>query len=74
MPPNPQKAPIPVDKKIMTLNLLVKSLATIGGITIAAAIKVTPNIWIETTIVAANTIENIVASQPIGTPYDLATS
>ena len=40
----------------------------------AAAIKVTPRICIETTIVAANTKENIVSNQPMGTPYDLATS
>ena len=52
----------------MFLKLSVSILATTGGITMAAAIMVTPSTCIETTMVAASTSENMVSTQPVGTP------
>ena len=53
MPPNPQNAPMPVERIIILPKSVVRSRATTGGMTIAEAINVTPSICIETTIVAA---------------------
>ncbi len=39
-----------------------------GGITMAAAIIVTPNTCMDTTIVAASIRENRVSTHPVGTP------
>ena len=52
----------------MFLKLLVNRRATTGGITIAAAMSVTPSTCMETTMVAARTRENMVSTQAVGTP------
>ena len=59
---------MPVDSRTMRLKLLVSSRAVMGGMTIAAAIIVTPNTCIDTTMVAASIRENPVSTQPVGTP------
>ena len=70
----PQSEPTTVDKTIIRLKLLVIIRAIIGGITTLAAIKVTPRTCIETTIVAARIRENMMSTQPVGTPYSRPTS
>ena len=57
-----------VDSSIIVLNRLVSSRATMGGMTMAAAIIVTPNTSREATMAAASTSEKIVSIQPVGTP------
>ena len=68
MPPMPQNAPTPAESSIMCAKLLVSSLATMGGMTMAAAIIVTPSTWIDTTMVAASTRASMASTQPVGTP------
>ena len=64
----PQKAPMLVDNRTILRNEFVINLVTMGGITIAAAIKVTPKICMETTIAPAKTKEKVVSTQAVGTP------
>ena len=68
MPPIPQKEPRSVDKIIISLKLSTKRRATMGGITIAADMSVTPKTCIDTTMVAARMSENRVSIQAVGTP------
>ena len=68
MPTVPQMAPMPVDRRVILLKLLVSNRAITGGITTAAAIIITPNTCMETTMVLANISENRVSTQPVGTP------
>ena len=70
----PQLEPTIVDNKSIRLKLFVIILAIIGGITTLAAINVTPKTCIDTTIVAARIRENIMSTQPVGTPYKRPTS
>ena len=59
---------MPVDSSTMFLKLSVNKRATTGGMTTAAAMRVTPKTCIDTTMVAAKIKENIVSTQLVGTP------
>ena len=61
MPETEYKDPNITDVMMTLWKLLVSSLAVTGGITTAAAINVTPSIWIDTTTVAAKISEKIVS-------------
>ena len=50
------------------MKLFVSNLATIGGITIAEAMRVTPSTCRETTIVAARIKEKPASTHPVGIP------
>jgi hypothetical protein len=74
MPPRPVRAPTTVDNHSMRPNESVDRRATTAGVTIAAAIRVTPRMRIEAMIAAAITRENATSTTPVRTPNEPATS
>ena len=48
--------------------LSVSRRATTGGMTVAAAMSITPNTCMDTTTVAASSRANMASTQPVGTP------
>ena len=68
MPTKPARAPIVTESTTTLLKLLVSRRAVIGGMTMAAAINVTPMTCIETTIVPANIRENSASILDVRTP------
>ena len=74
IPANPQAAPKTSEITVSRPKESVSNRAAVGGMTIAAAMRVTPTTFVQTTMVAASPRANAASTQRAGTLWTRTTS